>query len=159
MCKEYTCPVSPDLGFWRMQKDPDWGFDLDLDRVTGLWFSPVPNCGSLSWFWRCKEHPCLLSPDLGLWRMLEVPDWGLTSWSWFGYGHLSLINSRFELWLSIVILRVLRIFMSLKSWFEALEDTGDYWLGFRILILIWICFLSIDWAHDLNFGFLLNLKV
>ena len=41
----------------------------------------------LSWSWRCKEHPCPLSPDLGLWLGLEVPDLGLASWSWFHYGH------------------------------------------------------------------------
>ena len=31
--------------------------------------------GSFSWFWRCKEYPCPLSPDLGLLWGLEVPDW------------------------------------------------------------------------------------
>ena len=29
---------------------------------------------ALSWFWRCKEPPCHLSLDLGLWRTPEVPD-------------------------------------------------------------------------------------
>ena len=66
-----------------------WHPDIDLDMVTGLWYTHIPNFGSLSWFWRCKEHPCPLSPHSGLWRMLEVPDWGLASWSWFGYGHWS----------------------------------------------------------------------
>ena len=47
------------------------------------WYTHVLHSGSLSWFWRCKEHPCPLSPDLGLWRTLEVPDWGFWSWSWF----------------------------------------------------------------------------
>ena len=41
----------------------------------------------------CKEHPCPSSPDLGLWRMLEVSEWGLASWYWFGYGHCSLAPS------------------------------------------------------------------
>ena len=58
--------------------------ELALDMVTGLWYTYIPNFGPLSWFWRCKEHPCPLSPYLGLWRMLEVPDWGLASWSEFG---------------------------------------------------------------------------
>ena len=26
-----------------------------------------------------KKHPCHLSPDLGLWKMLEVPDVGQAS--------------------------------------------------------------------------------
>ena len=69
--------------------------DLDLDMVTGLWYTQILNFGSLSSFWRCKEHPCPLSPHLGLWRMLKVPDWGLASWSLFGYGLGSLIG----LWL------------------------------------------------------------
>ena len=64
-----------------------WHLDLDLDMVTGLWYTLDPKFGSLSWFWGCKEHPCPLSPDFELWRTLEVPAWGLASWSWFWYGH------------------------------------------------------------------------
>ena len=52
-----------------------------------------PTFGSLSWFWRCREHPHPLSPHLGLWRMLEVPDWGLASLLSFGYGQWFLIKS------------------------------------------------------------------
>ena len=63
-----------------------WHLDLDLDIVTGLWYTHDPNFGSLSWFWRCKEHPCPWSPHLGLWRTLEVPDWGfgilILIWIW-----------------------------------------------------------------------------
>ena len=33
--------------------------DLNRNMVTGLWYTHVPYLGSLSWFWRCKEH---LSP-------------------------------------------------------------------------------------------------
>ena len=77
---------------------------LIFDMVPGLWYTHVPILDSLSLFWRCKEHPCPLSPDLGIWRTLEVPDWGLLSWSWLGYGHWSLIDPSFELWLSIMIL-------------------------------------------------------
>ena len=106
--------------------------------VTGLWYTHDPNFCSLSWFWRCKEHPCPLSPDFGLWRMLEVPDWGLASWSWFGYGHWSLIYPWSKFWLSILILKVQRSSMSFKSWFWALEDAGGSWQGIFILILIWV---------------------
>ena len=82
------------------------------------------------------EHPCVLSPHLGLWRMLEVPDWGLTSWSRCGYGHCSLTHPWSTFKLSILILKVQRTSMSFKSSFGALEDAGGSWLGFGILILI-----------------------
>ena len=123
-CKEHPCPLSPHLGLWRTLEilNGVWHFEIDLDMVTGLWYTSDPNFGSLSWFWRCKEHPCPLSPHLELWRMLEVPDWGLASWSWFGYGHWSLIHLWSKFWLSILILKVQRTSMSFKSWFGALED-------------------------------------
>ena len=37
MCKDHICPLSPDLGFWRMLEVPEWGlvFHLDLDMVIG----------------------------------------------------------------------------------------------------------------------------
>ena len=85
-CKEHPCPWSPHMGLWRMAEVLDLfrHLGLYLDMVTGLLYTHILNFGSLSWFWRCKAHPCLLSPDLGLWRMLEVPDWSLASWYWFG---------------------------------------------------------------------------
>ena len=112
--------------------------DLDFNMVFGLWYNHYPNFGSLSWFWRCKEHLCPSSSHLGLWRMLEVPDWGLVSWSWFGYGHWSLIHPWSNFWLSILILKVHRTSMSFKSSFGDLEDAVGSWLGFCILALIWI---------------------
>ena len=92
--------------------------------INGLWYIKDPNFGSLSWFWRCKEHPCPLSPHLGLWRMLEVPDWGLVSWSWFGYGYWSLIYLWSENKLSILILKVQITSISFKFWFGALVGAG-----------------------------------
>ena len=121
-----------------------WHLDLDLDIVTGLRYNQDLNFGSLCWFWRCKGHPCPLSPYLRLWRTLEVPDWGLASWSWFGYGHWSLIQPWVEFWLSILLLKVQRSYMSFKSPFGALEDTVGSWLGFGMLILIWIWSLVYD---------------
>ena len=70
--------------------------------------------------------------------MQEVPDWGLASWYWFRYGHWSLVHTYSKFWLSILILKVQRTYMSFKSSFGALEDAGGSWLGFGILILIWI---------------------
>ena len=40
--------------------------------------------------------------------------------------------------LFILILKVQRTSMSFKSWYGALEGTGGSWLGFCILIMIWI---------------------
>ena len=99
---------------------------------------------ALSWFWRCKEPPCHLSPDLGLWRMLEVPHWGLASWYWLGYDHWSLIHPWSKFWLSILILKVQRTSMSFEASFWALEDAGGSWLGLYILILIRIWSLVLD---------------
>ena len=94
--------------------------------------------GSLAWFCRCKEHKCPLSHHLGLWRMLEVPEGSLASWYWFGYGHWSVIYQWSTLGLSILILKMQRTSMSFMSSFGALEDAGGSWLGFGILIRLWI---------------------
>ena len=73
---------------------------LILMSIWSLVFdTPMFNILALSWIWRRKEHPCPLSPDLGLWRKLEVYDWGLQSWSCFGYGKWSLKHTCFEFWL------------------------------------------------------------
>ena len=106
--------------------------------VTGLWLTHILNFGFLSWFLRWKEHPHPFCTDLWLWRMLEVPDWGLASWYWFGYGHWSLVHMYSKFWLSILVFKVQRTSMSLKSWWGALEDSEGSWLGFWILILILI---------------------
>ena len=44
-----------------------------------------------------KNIQVLLSPYLGLWRLLKDTDWGLAAWSWFVYGHLSTIHQWSEL--------------------------------------------------------------
>ena len=75
-----------------------WHLYFDLDIVSGPWYTHVLNFGSililkvhrismsakswfgfLTWFWRYKVYPCHLSPDLGIWRMLEISNRGLTS--------------------------------------------------------------------------------
>ena len=136
-------------GHWRVLTR-GWQLNLDLDRVTGFWYSNVPNGCSLSCFWRFKEHPCPLSPHLGFWRTLDVLDWGLTSWSWFGYGHWSLVDPCSEFWLYILILKVQRISMSFKSSIGA--------LCYRFLTGIWHLDLDLDtvaglwYNNDQNFG-------
>ena len=134
-----------------------WHLDLDSDIITCLWYTHAPNFSSPSLFWRCKEHPCPLSPHLGLLRTLEVPDWVIASWSWIGYCHLPLIYPWTKFWLSILILKVQRTSMSFKSSFGALEDTRGSWLWFSILILIWIWSLVFDtpliWILALSLDF------
>ena len=127
--------------------------------VTGLWLTYIPNFGSLYWCWRCKEHLCPLSPHLGLWRTLDVSDWGLASWSWFGYGHCSFIHSCSKFWPSFLIFEVQRTSMSFKSCFGTLEDTGSFWLGFGILILIYIWSLDFDTPMLWIFALYLDFKV
>ena len=76
--------------------------------------------------------------SLGIWRMPEVPYWSFASLSCFGCGHWSLIDPWSEFWLFILIFKVQGTSTSFKSSFWALEDAGGFWLGFDILILIWL---------------------
>ena len=124
-------------GCWRFLTGV-WHLDLDLDMVTGLWYTHDSNFGSLSWIWRHKEYACPWSPNLRLWKTLEVPDWGFASWYWFGYGHWSFVHLCSNFWLSIMILNVQRTSMSFTSSFGDFEDAGGPSLGLGILILIWI---------------------
>ena len=97
MCFKSSFGALEDTGVWYL--------DLNMDMVTGFLYTHVPNLCPLLWFWSCKEHPCALSPHLGLWRMLEVPHWGLASWSSLGYGPWSLIFRCSEFWLYILVLK------------------------------------------------------
>ena len=77
-------------------------------------------------------------------NVLYVRILGLETWSWFGYSYWSLIHWCYKHWLSILILKMQRPFLSFKSSFGALEDAGGSWLGFGILILILIWSLVLD---------------
>ena len=131
-CKEHLCPFSPDLGFQRTLEVANWGLASGSWFEYGQWSLVYP--WSKFWLfiliWRCKKYACPLSPDMGLWRTLEVPDWGFAPWYWFGYGHWSLFHPYSEFWLSILILKMQRTSMSFKSSFGALEDAGGSWRGF-----------------------------
>ena len=107
-CKEHQCTLSPHLGLWRTLEvlTGVWHLDFDLDMITSLWYTHDKNFCSLSWFWRCKEHPCPLCSYFGLWRTLEVSDWDFSPWYLFGYGHWSLTLPCSEIWVSIMILKV-----------------------------------------------------
>ena len=136
-CKEDGCPLSPNLGFWRMLEVPDWGFTSWCWYGWGHWplIHQWSKFGFWSRVWLCKENWC---PGFGSWRALEVPDWGFAFEYLFEYWQWSLVHSWSQFWLSIFILKVQRTPMSFKSWFGSMEDTGGSWLRFCILILIWM---------------------
>ena len=118
--------------------------------VTGLWFTHDSKFGSLSWSWRCKDHPCPLSPHSGLWRMLKVLEWGLASWScldmvtglWSTHDPNFCSLSWFWKWKNIHVFQVL-------IW--------EFWGSWRILSGVWHLDLNLDivtglwYAHVLNF--------
>ena len=62
-CKEHPCPWSPHMRLWRTLEVPDrgWHLDLDLNMVTGLWFTYFQNF----WFEGAKNI-----------HVLEVLIWG-----------------------------------------------------------------------------------
>ena len=120
--------------------------------VTDLWYTHILNFGSLSSLWRCKEHPCPSGHDLGLWWGLEVPGWSLYSLLiMIGIWSLVFDTAMIQIWFSILILKVQRTFISFESSFWVLEDAGCSWLGFGILILIWICSLVFYWPIIITF--------
>ena len=125
--------------------------------VTGLWYISDPNFGSLSWFLWCQEHLFPLSPYLGALEDAGSSWVGSASWSWYESGHWYFIQLWSKFWLSTLILTLQSTSISFSSSFGALEDTGGDWLGFGILILIWIWPLAFDttcsklWLSILNF--------
>ena len=71
--------------------------------------------------WKCKEHSCLLNPELGLWGIMEVNDYDFSSWSWFG--SLSLLwrcqDHSFSFIPALWILMMLEVpDWGLESWFS-----------------------------------------
>ena len=129
-CKEHPCTFNPYYyfgGFLRLligilHMDHDWNMS------TYLWFTSVPKFSSLSWFWRCKDHQYPYCPDCRLWGILWVPDWGLASLAGFGYSNWFWVHPCSKFWLFILILKVQRTKMSLKSLFWAFEDFRGSWL-------------------------------
>ena len=123
----------------RMLEVPDWGLEswswFGYDHWSLIY--QYSKCLLISWFWRCKEHTCPLSPSMGLWRKLEVPEWGLTSFSWFVNNCWSLVHTCSNFGLTILILKMQRTYISFKSWFGAFENIGYIVLEDGILISIW----------------------
>ena len=84
-CKAYPCPLSPDLGLWRMPEVPDWGL--------------------ASWSWFGYGHWCLIYPWSKFWLSILILKVQRTSMSfkssfgaledaggsWLGFGILILI--------------------------------------------------------------------
>ena len=153
-CKEHACPLSLDLRLCRMLDVHDWG----LQSYSWFWYGRFSLIFTCSEFWlsililKVQRTSMSFRSWLGLWRTLYVPDWGFGSWSWFGYGHWSLVHPWYIFWIPILILKVQRTSMSFKSWYGSLKDAGGYWLGFGILIMIWIYY-RILFGSSLEFSF------
>ena len=133
-CREHPCPLSPNLGLggcWRFLNEVLLLHNY-LHIIIGLWYTNVPNFCYISWIWRCKEHPYLLSPDLRLWRRLEAPDWSLASWAWIWEIVTVLWHTHVPNFGSILILKVQRISIYFQLWFGDWEDAESSWLGFGI---------------------------
>ena len=124
--------------FKRILDVPDWGLhvDLDLKHVIGLRFTHNLNFGPLSNCESANDIHVFLVLNLRLWRLLEVYDPDLVSCSWLFPCFWYINSSKF--WLSILIFKVQRTYMSFRSWFGALVGAGCSWLGFRIMVLTWI---------------------
>ena len=120
-----SCPLSPHMGLWRTLEVSDLGLS--------------------SWSWYGYSHWSLIHTWSkfrlyldNFWLALQdaAGSWlGFGSWSWLGYGHWSLIHQWSEFWLSNFILKLQRTFMSFKSLFGVLEDTGGSWMSFCSLSL------------------------
>ena len=106
---------------------------------------------SLTWYWRCKEPPFPLSPDLGLWRTKEVPNLDLGFRYRFGYCHWSLMHPCFEFRLFIFILKVQGTSMSSEvlTW-----GFGGCW---RFLTWAWHHILDLNMVTDLWYAHVLNI--
>ena len=141
--------------FWAMEDAGGSWLELGiliLILIRSLVFDiPMIQILAVSKFWRCKWHQCPLSPQLGLWRMLQVSDWGLAPWTWFWYGCWSLIYPLSKFWLSIWILKMQRTSCPLSPHLEPwrmleVPESGLAswsWFGYGL----W-------YTHDPNFGFL-----
>jgi len=102
--KRTTMSLSPDMGFGRCRRFlyRVWHLGLDLDIVTGLWYTHFQNFGSIL-ILKVQRTSISFKSWLGAFKALEVPDWGLSSWSWFIYGNWSLVDPCPTFWLSILI--------------------------------------------------------
>ena len=142
---------------------------------TGLWHTHDSNFGSLSWFWRRKEHPCPLSPHLGLWRKLEVPDWNFSSWSSIHpmFQNLALnLDCEGAKTINVLSIPIWALGLASWSWF-GYGDCFLLQLYFKFWLSIWILkmqrtsmsFKSSFWAFEdargswLGFGILILLMI
>ena len=128
------------LGLWRMMTN----FVRDMPFSTKFGYCQLSFLHQCLNIWLCKlilkvqRKFISFKSELENLRMLEAPYSGLASSSWFWYGCLYLIHQWYKFWLSILILKVQRTYISSKSWFVVFEDAGGSWLEFDIFISIWI---------------------
>ena len=105
--EEHICPLIPDWGIggsWRLLNGV-LNLDHNLDNVTGFWYTPILNFGSLSWFWSCEEHPCPFNPD-----------WGFGGCWWFltGVWHLGFVLDMAMVF-DTPMLQILALFLNNKG--------------------------------------------
>ena len=124
----------------------------NLNMVTGLWYTNIPNFGSLSWFWRCKEHPC---PFRSWFWALED-----TGGSWLGCGILLFIWI-WSLVFDTQIFQIVALYLDYEgskniyvfqvlSWdfagdWRFLNETWHHDLDLDIVVGLW-------YTHSPNFG-------
>ena len=115
---------------------------MDFGVLIMIWIwslvfdTPISNFLLSMLILNVQRTSCSFTSYFGFWRMLEVPDLG--SWFLYEYGQLSFIQMYADYLLSILILEVQGTSTSFKSWFGGVDNSGGLWLGFWILILIWI---------------------
>ena len=110
--------------------------NFDLDMFIGLWYTPVPKFGFLSGFWWCREN---LVIEVLIWglggccRLLTLVWYLNLAWIW----SLVLGRPMFQILALYLDFQGAKTSMVFESQFESFEDSGGFWLGFGILIMIW----------------------
>ena len=121
----------------------------------------VPDWGSASWYWFWYGHWSSVHPWSKFWLSILILKMQRKSWfgaledaggCWLGLGILIMIwikslvfdTTKIQILFIYLDFEGIRTSMSFKSSFGALEDAGGSWLGFGIMILIWIWLLFFD---------------
>ena len=138
-------------GCWRFLTGSEY-LKLDLYMTNVLWYTNFQILSLYLDFEGARNIHEILSPDLGLWRILwfltgvldhdldydmatglwynYVPNWCSLSWFSLCQGYQCSLSPNLGLWM--------------MPGFRALDDAGGSWLGVWILILIMIWSLNFD---------------
>ena len=129
-------------GHWRFLTEVSQ-LDLDSDMVT-VFGMPMIQILALCLDFECERTSMFFKS--WLWTLVDAEGSGMgfailiLIWIW------SLVFGTAMIWMLALYLDFegAKTIHILKSWFGALEDAGGSWLGFGILILIWIWSLVFD---------------